>query len=302
METESVEKINLSEQLTLSRIVYGMWRLADDRDTSTAHIQAKIEACLEQGISTFDQADIYGGYEAEALLGATLKEAPHLRDQMQIITKCGIVAPMGIHSDKTVKHYNTSAHYITKSVDRSLQEMTIECIDVLLIHRPDPFFDADETGAALDTLINSGKVKGVGVSNFRPWDIDLLQSRMCNPLLTNQIEMSLLANNSLTNGDLVYLQQHRISPMAWSPLGGGRLLQKNENGLDKKLSSLGNRFDVEPSAVAIAWLLAHPAMILPVMGSNNLQRIRLFSQAYRVQMDRQTWFELLELANGQAVP
>jgi predicted oxidoreductase len=297
-----VEKITLSEHISLSRIIYGMWRLADDSDTSTTHIQAKIEACLEQGISTFDQADIYGGYTAEGLLGATLRNAPHLRDQMQIITKCGIVAPMGIHSDKSVKHYNTSADYIIQSVERSLKEMAIDTIDLLLIHRPDPFINADETGTALDTLVNSGKVKGVGVSNFRSWDMNLLQSRMSNPLLTNQIEISLQENSALTNGDLAYLQQHRVHPMAWSPLGGGLIFQDKSTPLHQKLKSMASSLGVDISSVAIAWLLAHPAAILPVMGSNNLQRIKLFSEALRIKLDRQSWFELLESANGQPVP
>ena len=297
-----MENITLSEHLSVSRIIYGMWRLADDSDTSTAHIQAKVEACLEQGISTFDQADIYGGYMAEGLLGATLRKAPQLRDQMQIITKCGIVAPMGIHSDKSVKHYNTSAEYITQSVERSLTEMAIETIDLLLIHRPDPLFDADETGSALDALVNSGKVKGVGVSNFRPWDMDLLQSRMHHRLLTNQIEISLQENSALTNGDLAYLQRQQVSPMAWSPLGGGHIFKNSNSPLNQTLISMGKAFEVDPSSVAIAWLLAHPANILPVMGSNNLKRIKLFSEALTIKLDRQSWFELLQAANGQPVP
>ena len=297
-----MEKITLSEHISLSRIIYGMWRLADDSDTSTTHIQAKIQACLEQGISTFDQADIYGGYTAEGLLGATLRNAPHLHDQMQIITKCGIVAPMGIHSDKSVKHYNTSADYIIQSVERSLTEMAIDTIDLLLIHRPDPFMNADETGTALDALVKSGKVKGVGVSNFRPWDMDLLQSRMHHRLLTNQIEISLQENSALTNGDLAYLQQHRVHPMAWSPLGGGQIFQDKSTPLHQKLKSIATSLEVDISSVAIAWLLAHPAAILPVMGSNNLQRIKLFSEALRIKLDRQSWFELLESANGQPVP
>lgn len=296
-----MEKISLSDQLSLSRIVYGMWRLADDADTSTQHIQAKIEACLEQGISTFDQADIYGAYQAEGLLGATLKKAPQLRDQMQIITKCNIVAPIGIHCDQSVKHYNSSALYMTESVERSLREMSIDSIDLLLLHRPDPLMKADETGTALDALIACGKVKGIGVSNFRPWDIDLLQSRMENPLLTNQIEISLLENSALTNGDLAYLQQHQIPAMAWSPLGGGRLFNNPDSLLNKKLSSLAKELGVDPSSVAIAWLLKHPATIMPVMGTNRLTRIKLFSEALEIELDRQTWFELLEAANGQAV-
>ena len=221
-----MERIALSDSLKLSRIIYGMWRLTEDSDTSVKHVQAKIEACLDQGITSFDQADIYGGYTSETLLGQCLKQAPSLRGQMEIITKCNIVAPCGIHSDKRLKYYDTSKQYITQAVDRSLREMAIEHIDLLLIHRPDPMINADETGGTLDRLVESGKVKAVGVSNFRPWDMDLLQSRMSNRLVTNQIEISLAENSALTNGDLAYLQQHRIAPMAWSPLGGGSLFRE----------------------------------------------------------------------------
>ena len=290
-----------SESLSVSRIIYGMWRLGDDPDTSPKHIQAKIEACLEQGVSTFDQADIYGAYTAEGLLGAALKQAPALRGQMEIITKCDIVAPIGMHADKRVKYYDSSQPAINQAVDRSLQEMAIEQIDLLLIHRPDPLMDADETGEALDGLIASGKVKALGVSNFRPWDMDLLQSRMNNRLVANQIEISLAENTALTNGDLAYLQQHKIAPMAWSPLAGGQLLQDSQSPLGIKLKEMAAIHGVAPSSMAVAWLLRHPAAILPVMGSNSIERIKLFGEAMNVQLDRQSWFELLEAAMGHEV-
>ena len=290
-----------SESLSVSRIIYGMWRLGDDPDTSPKHIQAKIEACVEQGISTFDQADIYGAYTAEGLLGAALKQAPALRGQMEIITKCDIVAPIGMHADKRVKYYDSSQPAINQAVDRSLQEMAIEQIDLLLIHRPDPLMDADETGEALDGLIASGKVKALGVSNFRPWDMDLLQSRMNNRLVANQIEISLAENTALTNGDLAYLQQHKIAPMAWSPLAGGQLLQDSQSPLGMKLKEMAAMHGVAPSSMAVAWLLRHPAAILPVMGSNSIERIKLFGEAMNVQLDRQSWFELLEAAMGHEV-
>lgn len=297
-----MEKIFLSDKLSVSRIIYGMWRLMDDKDTSVSHIQAKIEACLEQGITTIDQADIYGGYRAESLLGATLRQVPSLRDQLQIITKCGIIAPTGIYSDKPVKYYDTSPEHITQSVERSLIELSTDHIDLLLLHRPDPLMCADETGAALDALIESGKVKSLGVSNFRPRDFELLQSRMTNPLSTNQIEINLINNTPLTNGDLTFMQQHKIAPMAWSPLAGGQILQPANTKLNAKINALADSFAVNPASIAIAWLLRHPAKILPVMGSNRIERIKLFSEATRVALDHESWFELLEAAKGRAVP
>ncbi|CUX63936.1 aldo/keto reductase family oxidoreductase [Rhizobium oryzihabitans] len=297
-----MERIALSENLELSRIVYGMWRIGDDADTSPAHVQAKIEACLAQGITTMDQADIYGGYTAEAILGAGLKAAPGLRDKIEIVTKCGIVAPAGRHAAARVKHYDTTAGHINASVEASLRDMGTDHVDLLLIHRPDPLIDAEETGKALDALVASGKVKAVGVSNFRPWDFSLLQSAMSSRLVTNQIEMSLLATDSFTNGDLAFLQEKRVSPMAWSPLGGGALFSGAHGGTMAALQRIGKEQGVDATAVAIAWLLRHPAKIVPVLGTNNIQRIKTAADALSVTIDRQTWFELYTLATGSEVP
>ncbi|CAG0911464.1 unnamed protein product, partial [Cyprideis torosa] len=196
----------------MSRLVYGMWRLGDDSDTSPEHVRNKISACLDQGITTMDQADIYGGYEAEEVLGAAM--TPDIRNQIEIVTKCDIVAPVGRYANAKVKYYDTSRLHIMKSVDHSLRLMKIDHIDLLLIHRPDPLMDHHETGTALDELVQSGKVRAVGVSNFRPWDWDLLQSAMKTPLATNQIEMSLLCHQPFTNGDLAHLQKLGVPPMA----------------------------------------------------------------------------------------
>ncbi len=294
-----MERVNIAEGLDFSRIVYGMWRLGDDDDTSPAHVQAKVEACLEQGITTMDQADIYGGYEAEALFGAALKAAPALRDQIEIVTKCDIVAPMGRHSGARVKHYDTSAAHIAASVDASLANMNIEQIDLLLIHRPDPLMDHRETGQALDAAVASGKVRAVGVSNFRPWDWELLQSAMDVPLATNQIELSLNAHEAFTNGDVAFHQMHGEPLMAWSPLGGGDLVGADASGpVPALLDRIAKDTGTDRAAVAVAWLLRHPSMILPVMGTNTISRIEKLSDAFKVDLDRQTWFELYEAALG----
>ena len=295
-----MERISLGD-ISLSRLIYGMWRLGDDPDTSPAHVQAKIEACLAQGITSFDQADIYGGYTAEAILGNAFRAAPGLRDQMQIVTKCDIIAPAGRHSAARVKYYDTSAAHITASVDASLRDMSIDTIDLLLIHRPDPLMDHHETGAALDDLVASGKLRAVGVSNFRPWDMRLLQSGMKTRLVSNQIELSLLAHQGFTNGDVAFHQEQSIPMMAWSPLAGGRLLAEADVTLRNRLSEIGADFGTDWSAVAVAWLLRHPAQILPVLGTNTLARIAHISDALRVTLDRQTWFELYSLALGHEV-
>jgi predicted oxidoreductase len=297
-----MEKVALNDNLSLSRLIYGMWRLADDEDISSAHVQAKVEACLAQGITTMDQADIYGGYAAEEIFGNALRTAPHLRDKIEIVTKCDIVAPAGRHSAAPLKYYDTSAAHIQQSVEDSLRLMGITEIDLLLIHRPDPFMNHYETGAVLDKLVTAGKVKAVGVSNFQPHDWNLLQSTMQNKLVTNQIEMSVLANQAFTNGDLAFLQERGIPPMAWSPLAGGALFTQENAPLTRRLQKKAEEAGVEIGAVAIAWLLAHPAQILPVLGTNNLNRIHQISDAFKVSMDRINWFALYQEANGHEVP
>jgi predicted oxidoreductase len=295
-----MDRVRLSDSIEFSRLVYGMWRIGDDTDTSVGHVQAKIRACLDQGITSFDQADIYGGYVAEAILGDALKADAGLRPRMEIVTKCAIVAPAGRYADAPVKHYDTSRAHIERSVENSLRDMAIDHIDLLLIHRPDPFMDHFETGAALDDLVASGKVRGVGVSNFRPYDVELLQSAMKTPLLTNQIEMSLGQIGPFTNGDLAFHQRHGQPVMAWSPLGGGGLMSGNDK-LHVVMDEIASDAGVDRAAVAVAFLLAHPACILPVMGTNNLDRIKRIGDATRVALDRPTWFRLYEAAQGHEV-
>ena len=296
-----MKRIDITNDLSFSRIVYGMWRLGDDADTSTAHVQAKIEACLAQGITTMDQADIYGGYEAEEILGHVLKAAPALKDQIEIVTKCDIVAPAGRYSTARVKYYDTSRAHILSSIDHSLRLMNIDKIDTLLIHRPDPMMNHLETGAALDEVVASGKVRSVGVSNFKLHDWTLLQSAMKTPLITNQIELSLTANAGFTNGDVAYLQERNVPIMAWSPLGGGELMT-GTGAVQEAISKVAAVNAVDNSAAAVAWLLAHPANIMPVMGTNNINRIKALSDALKVKMDRETWFELYTAALGNEVP
>ena len=295
-----MERIKINETLDFSQIIYGMWRLADGEKSDNKSVLNKINLCLEQGITTFDQADIYGDYSAEALFGRVLKENKALRNKIEIVTKCGIVAPCGKYSDVPVKYYDTSKKHINATVNTSLKNMNVDHIDMLLIHRPDPFMDHYETGHALDELVKSGKVRSVGVSNYRPYDWELLQSSMSNQLHTNQIELSLQSIESFTNGDVVFHQKNASPIMAWSPLGGGKLMT-NKNELTNKMDEIASNYNVDRSAVAISFLLTHPANIIPIMGTNNINRISKISDAFKVKMDRITWFELYTAALGREV-
>ena len=236
------------------------------------------------------------------MLGNALKVAPALKDKIEIVTKCDIVAPAGRYSDAPCKYYDTSRAHILASVDHSLRLMDVDKIDLLLVHRPDPLMDHHETGAALDEVVASGKVRSVGVSNFKPWDWSLLQSAMETQLCTNQIEISLVAHEAFTNGDIATLQEKGIAPMAWSPLGGGSLMSQSTNQLRDKMQEIAAETETDAASVAIAWLLRHPANILPVMGTNTLSRISKFSDALAVVMSRTRWYELYTLALGHEVP
>lgn len=296
-----MDRVSITSSLDFSRIVYGLWRLGDDENTAPDHVRNKIAACLDQGITTMDQADIYGGYMAEEILGNALRGSD-LRNKIEIVTKCDIVAPVGRYANARVKYYDTSRAHIMASVDHSLNLMGIDHIDLLLVHRPDPMMDHHETGAALDEVIASGKVRSVGVSNFRPWDWELLQLAMKNTLATNQIELSVLAHHSFTNGDVAFHQKNATPMMAWSPLAGGNLFNGQNDAVTAALDAIARDRGVDVSAVAVAWLLAHPSKILPVMGTNNLSRISRLSDACDVKLDRQEWYEIYTAASGHEVP
>jgi len=271
-------------------MIYGMWRLHDDNQ-SLNHLNKKINLCLDQGITTFDQAAVYGGYSSEAFFGKAIKSNSSLRSQIEIISKCGIVNPSDRYPNASNSYYDTSKEHIFESVEFSLNNLGTDYLDLLLIHRQDPFLNHFETGEALDELIETGKVKEIGVSNFRPHDYSLLQSAMKNHLVTNQIEISLAATHGFTNGDIAYHQERSTNLMAWSPLGGG-FLMTDEGILGKTLANIAEIQDVDKSAVATAWIMAHPARICPIIGTNNLDRISKIADAMKVKMDKELWFEL----------
>ena len=300
----NMPRIELNPGLTLSRLAYGVWRLSEAADTSAQAVAGRIQACLDQGITTFDHADIYGGYSCEALFGAALRAQPGLKARMEIVTKCDIMLLSDQRPDNRVKHYDTSAAHVQASVERSLHNIGVDAIDLLLIHRPDPLMDHHALGACLDSLIQSGKVHAAGVSNFMPWDMDLLQSAMKNRLVSNQIEISLMQTRGFVDGQIAHAQRLGVPVMAWSPLGGGRLFGQEAAALRLRpaLQRLASAQGVDETAVAIAWLLHHPARIIPVLGTNDPARIARMQDALRVTLDRQTWFELYSLANGADVP
>ncbi len=300
-----MQRQNLPDSdISLSRLIYGVWRLADDSNRSTRHVRAKIDAALQEGITTFDHADIYGDYECEGLFGKALAEDRSLRHEMEIVTKCDIAPITEKVPGRRVKYYDTSANYIRQSAETSLQLLHTDYVDCLLLHRPDPLMNAAETGAALDDLIDSGKIRSAGVSNFRPEDWRLLQKHMKHKLRINQIELSVLQRESFTNGDLSALQHDEMAVMAWSPLAGGKLFTDDTAAVRARavMQTIVERENTRLDLVALAWLLSHPARIMPVVGTNNLERIQGLAAAFDIPIDRETWFEIWTAAAGQEVP
>ena len=302
-----VPRISLSTSgPDVSRLVYGLYRLLDGQSESDVHqTLAKIDACLENGITTLDHAEIYGGHRGHIALGKAIKDRPALRDQVQIITKCGICHINEERPDHWIKHYNSSAEYIIESTERALAELCVDAIDILLIHRPDPLMNADETARAFTELRQAGKIKHAGVSNFAVSQFELLQSRLDFPLVTNQIEISVMQLEAFANGTLDLCQQRRIHPMAWSPTRQGKLFTSEDEQatrVRKVLTRIANRMDATIDQVAIAWLLTHPAGIVPLIGSTKVERIHSAARAANMTLDRQDWFAVWEASTGRPVP
>lgn len=288
--------------LSLSPIVAGAWRMASWEWTAQERLRW-IEGCVALGVTSFDHADIYGGYSVEALFGEALALAPGLRAQLQLVTKCGIQLVSEARPGTTIKHYDTTARHIIASAEQSLRNLRTDVIDVLLLHRPDPLMDADEVAQAFDTLRTSGKVKQFGVSNFSPAQFALLHSR--TPLVTNQIEWHPLHQAPLHDGTLDQCQQLRVRPMIWSPLAGGALFTSEADAavrVRQVLAMLGADLGVSAETVAFAWLLRHPARVIPITGSRRLDALRHAVDATRLSLDAQQWTAIHVAATGKNVP
>lgn len=286
----------------LSRLVWGAWRSLKSPETDTPPKLARlIEGCLELGITSFDHADVYGGYQAEALFGAALSEWRGDRGRIELVTKCGVGLVGPARPAHRVKHYDSGAAHVRASLEASLRSLGTDHVDLLLLHRPDPLMDADATAEVLARLQQEGKTRAVGVSNHTPAQFDLLQSRLPVPLVTNQIELSLLHPEPLVDGMLDHIQRRRIAPMAWSPLGGGGLFRQ-EGPLAAALERAAREHGLDAGCIALAWLLRLPARPLPVLGTTRLDRLRGLARAEGLALDRQSWFELYQASLGHQVP
>lgn len=298
-----MKKIKLSENLSLSQVVMGCMRIADSGLTE-AELLRLVEECLDMGVTSIDHAPVYGGYTCEKIFGdAVLRKKPELREKMELITKAGIVCP-GHYGNKTI-YYNSTKEEILKEMDESLEKLGTDHVDLLLIHRPDPLADPAETADALETVVKEGKALNVGVSNFMPSQIAMLQSYMSIPLVTNQMELSVKNTENFFNGVVDDALTRKMPLMAWSPLGGGDVFK----GTDEKfvrlrtvLTAVAEQYQTTIDAVMYAWLFTHPAKIAALTGTMNADRIRMAVHASDIQLSYDEWYQILEASRGFSVP
>jgi predicted oxidoreductase len=287
-----------------SRIALGMWRLADAQ-LSRDDIRTLVLQAVEAGITTIDHADVYGRHTCQRLFGDAVAGDAALRDKLQLVTKCGVkLIPPG--SAQRVKYYDTSRAHILATVDESLKALRTDRVEALLIHRSDPLLDPDEVAEAFVALKKAGKVLHFGVSNFTTGQFDLLASRLPFGLVTNQLEFSVLHTDPLYDGTFDQCLRLRVSPMAWSPLAGGRLLKAKDARAHRVRRALGevgkDLGGATVEQVALAWILAHPARIIPVLGTTNRERVRSSAAAAGLTLSRDQWFFILEASAGEPAP
>ena len=286
----------------LSPIAAGLWR-AHQWGLDTPGLVRWVEQAIDLGITSFDHADIYGGYTVEALFGQALAAAPGLRDRLQIVSKCGIKLVSPQRPEHAVKSYDSSRAHVLASVDASLRALRTDRIDLLLIHRPDLLLDPEELADTFRHLLAAGKVLHFGVSNHTPTQLVLLRKR--HPLVTNQIEFSVLQMRALADGTLEQCVDLGLRPMAWSPLGSGRLF----NGSDEQarrvwgvLQDLAWRHGVAITTVAYAWIMRHPSRPIPVTGTRRVQALGEAVAALEVKLTSEEWYRIWQASMGSELP
>lgn len=288
----------------MSRFSLGFWR-AKEWNFSSQQFHDLVNQSLDLGITTIDHADIYGQYSCEDIFGNILKEDPSLRQKIQLVTKCGIKFANKRYPEFLIHSYDTSKTHILWSAENSLRNMNTDYLDVLLIHRPDPLMNADEVAEAMYELKKSGKVLNFGVSNFLPHQFNLLQSRLDFPLVTNQIEASVLCTEHFESGNIDFLQEKRIPPMVWSPFAGGRIFNENSekaNRVRNVMFEIAYKYQVEIDAVAAAWLLVHPVNFIIVLGTGKVERIKAAIKGLEVNLTREEWFKIWVASQGHDIP
>jgi predicted oxidoreductase len=303
--------------LISTRLAYGCWRIAGAEDpsgvsdASMAAGRKSVAAAYEAGYTLFDNADIYCRGICETVFGQALRDIPGMRDRVLIATKCGIIFPGDPRPDSP-QRYDFSAEHIIGSCEGSLKRMGIGTIDLYHLHRPDLLMNPSEVAGAFDQLRRQGKVREFAVSNFTPSQVETLAQLCPMPLIANQVEVHLGRLDCFHDGTLDQCLRKNMTPLAWSPLGSGWLgtgkvdpadaRHKQKSQLIEVLDQTAKKYGVSRSVIAIAWLLKHPSRMIPIIGSNNAQRIREAVKADDIDLTREDWYHLLIAARGERLP
>lgn len=288
--------------LNLSPVVAGCWRMAEWGQGVDQRVRW-IEQCLDLGITSFDHADIYGGYTVEALFGDALRAAPGLRQRLQLVSKCGIKLVSPQRPANRFHCYDTGAAHVRASVEQSLRNLGTDHLDLLLIHRPDPLMQPDELAATFQALRQEGKVRAFGVSNHSPTQLALLHRRV--PLVTNQVEFSPLQMRALADGTLDQCTDLGLQPMIWSPLARGELFSAGDAQAQRvraALDDLARRHGCSPATAAYAWILRHPSRPVPITGSRRIEALAEATAALALQLDAEDWTQVWQASMGHEVP
>ncbi len=276
---------------------WGIW----DKNLNTNEMNHLIHLFFENGITSFDHADIYGGYTTEAAFGKAWATSKIDRKKVQLISKCGIQYVSENRPENHIKHYNYSKEYIIWSAENSLKNLQTDYLDVFLLHRPSPLLQADEVAEAVEKLKSDGKILSFGVSNFTPFQTELLRQKTA--ISFNQIQFSATNHEAMLDGSLDYMQLHKITPMAWNPLGVVfRENTEQTQRLKLLFSKLVDKYHVGSDLILLAWIIQHPANILPVAGTINVSRIQQLMKAKSLVLDTQDWFAIWTESMGNKVP
>jgi predicted oxidoreductase len=294
-----MEKTYLSDAgPKVSPAIYGFYRW-NEQDISLPKMEHMVDQCLELGINTFDHADIYGGYQCEEMFGEIIRGKRIKREDIVLFTKCGLVIPHSSRPEVRVRHYDTSKDHIIKSLEKSLRKLRTDYIDIFLLNQLDPLSDLEETAITLQKLRDSGKVKNIGVANFSVFQHQLLSSYLRIPIVTNHIELNLLNTSAFDNGQIDYIKQKYMRPLATAPLAQGQIansIEKKPLLIRRKLEELASKYNAHIESIAVAWVVKLGA--LPLIGTTDEQRIRNIVRSFDIDLDRQDWYELYEASRG----
>ncbi len=282
-------------KIIVGTMTWGSW----GKQLSKMEMADLMNHCIQKGLTTFDHADIYGDYSTEADFGKAFVESGVQRSDIQLISKCGIQMTSGRNNQ--LKHYEYGQEYIIWSAEESLRKLNTEYLDLFLLHRPSPLMEADEIAKAALSLLNSGKIKKFGVSNFTPAQIAMLETAI--PVSANQVEFSLTHTSPLFDGTWDDCIAHNRLAMAWSPLGSVfREASEKSKRIKKNLKTLSEKYSADESQLLLAWMLKPPVKAHPVIGTTTKDRITSSASAANIDLELQDWFALLEASNGHEVP